>query len=80
MVQDQARRGEARWIFEFGFEGVSVLGSRKGVDDVNRVGEEHAVAARAGGTAECGGEMGFADYAAPGIIGTMPGTGLCRVV
>ena len=24
--------------------------------------------------------MSFADHAAPGMIGTMPGTGLCRVV
>jgi hypothetical protein len=34
---------------------------------------------QAGGVAKGGSQMGFADHAAPGMIGTMPGAGLCRV-
>jgi hypothetical protein len=51
----------------------------EGVDNVDGVGKEYAHALLTGGIAECRGEMGFADYAASGIVGTMPGTGLCRV-
>jgi hypothetical protein len=37
------------------------------------------MAAQTGGVGQCDGQMGFADHAAPGMIGTMPGPGLCRV-
>jgi hypothetical protein len=55
------------------------MGGAQGVDNVNGVGKEYAHALLAGGIAERRGEMGFADYAGSGIVGTMPGTGLCRV-
>src|SRR5271165_4558137 len=51
----------------------------KPVDHVNGGGKENAMAAQAGCIAQRDGQVAFADHAAPGMIGTMPGTGLCRV-
>ena len=44
----------------FGFEAADVLGGAEGVDDVDGVGEEDAVALLAGGVAKGGGKVGFA--------------------
>ncbi len=45
---------------QFGFEGTFELGGVEGVDDIDGCGEEDIVALLAGGIAECGGEVGFA--------------------
>jgi hypothetical protein len=51
----------------------------QGVDHINDVGEQDTMSVLTSGVAECCGQMGFAHHAGSGMIGTMPGTGLCRV-
>ena len=77
LIQNEERWGEVS--AQLGFERAFGMCGAEGVDNVDGVGKEYAHALLTGGIAECRGEMGFADYAASGIVGTMPGTGLCRV-
>ena len=57
-VEDE--NGRSGVFAQFGFKCSFGLGGVEGVDDINGVGEENAQARLAGGVAERGGEMGFA--------------------
>lgn len=54
------RQGGCEEAAELGLEGAAGLGGAERVDDLNGVGEEHAMAVLAGGVAQGGGEMGLA--------------------
>ena len=56
------------------------FGGAKPVNHVNGGGKQHAMAAQAGCIAQGDGQMAFPDHAAPGMMGTMPGTGLRRAL
>ena len=58
-IEDEQSRGKI--AFEFGLESAVDLSGAQGVDDIDGVGEEDAVALLAGAVAEGGGEMGFAE-------------------
>ncbi|MDB6040728.1 MAG: hypothetical protein JWM99_4569 [Verrucomicrobiales bacterium] len=70
----------AQVFLEFEFEAVGGLGRGQSIDDINGGGEQCGMALQTAFIGQSGGQMGFADHAAPGMMGTMPGTGLCRVV
>jgi len=77
-VEDQQRGREE--LLEFTFKPALGLGGAQGVDGLDRGGKEHRVTLETGRMAQGGGQMGFTDHAAPGMMGIMPGTGLCRAV
>jgi hypothetical protein len=65
---------------EFGFEAAGGLGGGQRVDDVQGGGEQDLVRSQTGSMAQGASRVRFAHHAAPGMMGIMPGTGLCRAV
>src|SRR5271163_539948 len=57
----QNEQGWDEVFAQLGFEGAFGMGGAQGVDDIDRVGKEHAHALLAGGVAERRGEMGFTE-------------------
>jgi len=57
-IQDEDRG--VKIFSELGFEAALFLSGRELVNDVDGVGKEHRVVLQAGGIAQCGGQMGFA--------------------
>src|SRR6266446_7652238 len=73
LVQNKQCRREI--AFELGFERPLSLSGTQGIDCVDGVGKKDAIAVLAGSVAESRSQMGFADHAARGMIGTNPESG-----
>src|SRR5271165_2695185 len=54
--------------FELGFERPVSLGGTQGIDCVNGVGKQDAVAVLTSGVAQSGSQMGFSDHAGSGMM------------
>jgi len=76
---DGQNRGRQE-LLEFGFKAALGLGGAEAVDGLDGRGEEHLVALEASGVSQGGRQVGLAHHAGSGMMGIMPGTGLCREV